>query len=85
MSSNLQGAADVMGVIARKQGERFVITSDRTADEGPKHRAPKNRPMDVYQVWTGAQWSTEPAEAATFPTLDGADEYVRAHYARVMK
>jgi len=74
-----------MGILTRKQGERFVITSDRVANEAVSHRAPKTKPADAYRVWTGADWSGEPAEAATFGTLDGADEYVRANMTRIMK
>ena len=38
---------------------------------------------DVYQVWTGNGWTENKAEALQFNTMDDADEYVRAHYAKV--
>jgi hypothetical protein len=74
-----------MGILTRKQGERFVITSDRAVNEAISHRAPKTKPADAYRVWTGAQWSEQPTEAATFGTLDGADDYVRANMSQIMK
>ena len=71
-----------MGILTRLQGKLYVITSDHTAeDASPKH-APR-RLADVYQVWTGSGWSTDAGAAMTFETLDDADEYVRAHYAKV--
>ncbi len=36
-----------------------------------------------YRVWTGDSWSTDVSEAKTFASMDQADEYVRANYARV--
>lgn len=74
-----------MGIMTRKVGEQFVITSDRMVNEVPSNRAPKKRISDEYQVWTGAQWSAVTTDATTFPSMDTADEYVRAHYALVMK
>ena len=71
-----------MGIMTRKQGNDYVISSDRDSAEAPTNRAPKKR-SDVYEVWTGDRWSTLMTEAKTFDTLDDADEYVRAHYALV--
>jgi hypothetical protein len=34
-------------------------------------------------VWTGGGWSANNEEAMMFESLDDADEYVRANYARV--
>jgi hypothetical protein len=74
-----------MGVMARKQGEQFIITSDRNVGEPTTTRAPKKRVSDVYQFWTGQSWSTVVAEAKTFTTEETADDYVRANFAQVMK
>jgi hypothetical protein len=73
-----------MGVMARKAGEEFIITSDRVVGEVPSVRAPKKRVAEVYQVWTGHAWSPTMTDAKTFTTLDVADEYVRANYGQVM-
>jgi len=70
-----------MGVMARKSGEKFVITSDCAAGELPSVRPPKKR---VYQVWTGDEWSPNLTDAKTFKTIAVADEYIRVNYARVM-
>lgn len=72
-----------MGILSRKLGDRFVITSDRDADGNTSRRAPA-RLSDDYQVWTGTRWSISPGDAQQFATLDEADEYVRANYVRVM-
>ena len=72
-----------MGILTRKQGDEFVITSDRTADEIPTKRAPKRTRLDVYEVWTGDHWSAAVTDAKTFDTLDNADDYVRANYALI--
>ncbi len=72
-----------MGILTRKQGTGFVIGSDRSATDAPTTRAPKGRLSDSIAVWTGETWSPEMAEALTFDTLDAADEYVRANYAKV--
>jgi hypothetical protein len=75
-----------MGVIARKSGESFIITSDRTAGELPMKSAPKKRATDeVFQVWTGSDWSTSQAAAAIFSGLEAADDYIRANFDRVMR
>ena len=72
-----------MGVMTRKQGTEYVISSDRSATDIPTTRAPARRPTDSYEVWTGKNWSAEMSEAKTFGTLDDADEYVRANFAKV--
>lgn len=73
-----------MGIMARKSGGSFIITSDRVEGEPPCKQAPKRRDSEVYQVWTGNGWSATMTDAATFLAIDGADEYIRANYARVM-
>ena len=74
-----------MGVMPRKSGEHFIITSDRSAGELPSKSAPKKRmDDDVLQVWTGSGWSTSHAAAAVFSGLDAADDYIRANFDRVM-
>lgn len=75
-----------MGVMARKSGEHFFITSDRAAGEPSSKSAPKKQmPNDVFQVWTGSDWSTSHATAALFSGLDAADDYIRANFDRVMR
>ena len=71
-----------MGILTRRQGNSYVITSDHTADEVSRTHAPR-RLADVYQVWTGAAWSTNMTDAMQFNSLDDADDYVRANYAKV--
>ena len=71
-----------MGILTRKRGEAFIITSDRSAGEAPTSRAPK-RVTDPVRVWTGVEWSTLADDAKVFDTLDTADEYVRMNYALV--
>ncbi len=73
-----------MGVMARKRGELHIITSDRLSAGDPAKAAPK-RVSESDAVWTGSGWSFTVADAMTFPTLDEADEYLRANYTRVMK
>jgi hypothetical protein len=73
-----------MGVMTRKSGESYIITSDRVAGQIPTSKAPKKMVSDVYQVWTGTGWSATVTDAATFTESDSADEYIRANYARVM-
>jgi hypothetical protein len=73
-----------MGVMTRKSGESFIITSDRIAGELPTSHAPKKRVSEAHQVWTGDAWSATMADAKTFSAIDAADEYVRANYAQVM-
>jgi hypothetical protein len=71
-----------MGILTRRQGNEYVITSDHTAEDVSRKHAPR-RLADVYQVWTGAGWSIDMAEAMKFESLEDADEYVREHYAKV--
>ncbi len=74
-----------MGVMPRKSGESFIITSDRVAGQLPSSRLPKKTPVpEVLQVWTGDGWSATITDAAPFTDIDVADEYIRANYARVM-
>ncbi|HWA99966.1 MAG TPA: hypothetical protein VG713_15815 [Pirellulales bacterium] len=73
-----------MGVMTRKSGGNFIITSDRVAGEAPTNSAPKKRATEIYQVWTGNGWSTTVNDAEIFATLDIADDYIRAHYNQVM-
>jgi hypothetical protein len=73
-----------MGVMARQRDGVFVITSDRLSADSPGKGAPK-RASEADAVWTGSGWSLTLTEAMTFPSLDAADEYVRANYGRVMK
>ncbi len=72
-----------MGIMSRKQGSQYVISSDRTSGDAPSNRAPKGRPAENYEVWTGDQWSAEMNNAKMFPTQDDADDYVRANFAKV--
>ncbi len=71
-----------MGIMSRKRGEKFLITSDRVLNDTPSHRAPK-RLSDDCLFWTGNAWSITLSEGKTFDTLDDADEYTRANYARI--
>jgi hypothetical protein len=71
-----------MGILTRKQGEMYVISSDHTADGPPAKRAPQ-RMSETYYVWNGERWSSNVDEAITFASLDDADEYVRANYGKV--
>ena len=73
-----------MGVMTRKSGDNFIITSDRIAGELPSNSAPKKRAVQVYEVWTGDEWSATMIDAKTFTAIDAADEYVRANYVLVM-
>ncbi len=71
-----------MGILTRKQDNAFVITSDKPSGSATTTRAP-TRIVAEYEVWTGSGWSTIQAEAIQFASLDAADEYVRANFARV--
>ena len=74
-----------MGVMAREQGELYVITSDRTLGDSPSKIAPK-RPTDgVYQVWTGDKWSPITTDAITFEAIEEADEYIKENSGRLME
>jgi hypothetical protein len=72
-----------MGILTRKQGAAFIIGSDRSMSDAPTSRPPKVRLTDSLAVWTGAAWSNITTEALMFGTLDDADEYVRANFAKV--
>ena len=71
-----------MGIMTRRQGEGYVITSDRVSHASVTKRAPR-KIAEVFQVWTGTAWSTDMAAALSFRTIDDADEYVRSHFAQV--
>ena len=73
-----------MGVMTRKLGEDFIITSDRIAGELPSRQAPKRRLSEVGQVWTGDNWSATMTDAKTFPEIRIADEYVRVNQALLL-
>jgi hypothetical protein len=73
-----------MGVMARDQGDVFVVTSDRILGEAKSPRAAKKM-SSTYLVWTGESWSSVMADAQTFATAEAADEYIRVNSDRVMK
>ena len=73
-----------MGVMPRKAGEKFIITSDRVVGELPNNRIPKQT-SKLFQVWNGDGWSANLTDAKTFTESNGADEYIRENFARVMK
>jgi hypothetical protein len=72
-----------MGILTLRQGERYVISSDRSMADAPAKKPPKARSSGSYQVWTGDTWSLVTTDAMTFGTLDQADEYVKANYPRL--
>jgi hypothetical protein len=74
-----------MGVMAREQGELFVITSDRTLGDSPSKTAPKKPNAEVYQVWTGDKWSTTMTDAITFEEIEEVDEYIRRNSGQIME
>jgi hypothetical protein len=74
----------LMGVMTRKLGESFIITSDRIPGELPTSQAPKKRVSDAHQFWTGDGWSATVTDARIFAAIDIADDYLRANYAQVM-
>jgi hypothetical protein len=74
-----------MGVMAREQGELYVITSDRTLGDSPSKIAPKKPNDIVYQVWTGDKWSTITTDAITFEAIEEADEYIKENSGRLME
>ena len=74
-----------MGVMSRKSGDNFIITSDRVAGELPIKHAPKKPHLEVFQVWTGDGWSPSIDAAAIFMARVEADEYIRANFDRVMR
>ena len=73
-----------MGVMARDQGEVFVVTSDRILGETKNTRAAKKM-SSTYLVWTGDSWSSVMTDAKTFETHEAADNYIRVNSDRVMK
>jgi hypothetical protein len=73
-----------MGVMARDQGDVFVVTSDRILGEAKNARAAK-RMSSTYLVWTGESWTSVMGDAKTFVTAEAADEYIRVNSDRVMK
>src|SRR4051812_19381134 len=79
-----QARSKKMGVMARDQGDIFVVTSDRTLGEAKSIRAAKKM-SSTYLVWTGESWSSVTADAKTFETAEAADDYIRANSERVMK
>ncbi len=74
-----------MGVMAREQGELYVITSDRTLGDSPTKIAPKKPKDGVYRVWTGDNWSTITTDAITFEAIEEADEYIKENSGRLME
>lgn len=82
--ANDSEAGDLMGVMSRKSGDNFIITSDRVDGEAPTKQASKKPLSDVFQVWTGEGWSASIGAAAIFSALDAAEDYIRANYGRVM-
>ena len=73
-----------MGILTRRQGVQYVVTSDLTGVEPSTRRAPA-RLSSVYLVWTGAGWSANLDEALNFASIDDADEYVRANYEQLSR
>lgn len=73
-----------MGVMARDQGDVFVVTSDQILGEAKNLRAAKKM-SSTYLVWTGESWSAVMADAKTFETAEAADDYIRANHQRLMK
>ena len=71
-----------MGILTRRQGKKFVISSDHYP-LGELRRRPARRLDEPYHVWTGATWSSNNEEAMIFESLEDADDYVRANYSRV--
>jgi hypothetical protein len=71
-----------MGILTRKHGEEFVISSDHGAPTASSARAPR-RMNDIYQVWTGSEWSANIDDAVRFGSLDDADDYVRVNYQKL--
>jgi len=72
-----------MGILTLEQDGKYVISSDRGMGDAPVNRPPKGKVSANYQVWSGDGWTEVQADAATFGTLDEADEYVRANYRRL--
>jgi hypothetical protein len=72
-----------MGILTLQRDGRYVISSDRSITDAPVSRPPKANLSGDYRVWTGDAWSLVQTDAMTFDTLDDADEYVKANYARL--
>ena len=73
-----------MGVMARAQDELYVITSDRILGDSPSKTAPKRSNDQLYQTWTGDQWSPIATDAITFEAMEDAEEYIKDNSARLM-
>ena len=71
-----------MGILTRRQGETFIISSDRDVG-GQETKRPPRRMNDAYQVWAGETWSPNIDDAMIFGSLEEADEYVQMHYAKL--
>ncbi len=74
-----------MGVMARAQDEHFVITSDRILGDSPSKTAPKRVNDQIYQIWTGNNWSAIASDAIKFAEMDDADDYIKENSARLME
>jgi hypothetical protein len=72
-----------MGILTRRQGESFVISSDHRLPGVDRKRAARGLLNGPYHVWAGENWSPNIDDALTFVSLDEADEYVRADYGKV--
>ncbi len=72
-----------MGILTVQFDDKYVVSSDRCVTDAPVNRPPKGKPSADNLVWTGGGWSRVRADAMTFGTLDEADEYVKANYARL--
>ena len=72
-----------MGILTLRQGAKYVISSDRSTTDAPVNRPPKAKFSGDYQVWTGDTWSLVKTDAMGFDSLDDADDYVKANYARL--
>lgn len=72
-----------MGILTLQLDGKYVVSSDRCVTDAPVNRPPKGRPSADNLIWTGSAWSAVKTDALTFGTLDEADEYVKAHYARL--
>lgn len=73
-----------MGVMARVQGDLYVITTDRISGDSPSKTAPKRPKDQVYQTWTGEKWSEIASDAITFEAIEDADDYIKDNSAELM-
>jgi hypothetical protein len=71
-----------MGILTRTQDDYFVITADHMVTGTNTKRAP-TRPSSDYHIWTGEQWTESRGLGLRFASLEEADEYVRANYAKL--